>query len=232
MDKIGMVANGAMSSLNTTDIPLRDEASAGGGDAGGGSGMPCKFELTMEFCCYFLFTFIIYFCVFAFFPYDGVIKKVVTFIQTIFKKTIDFFYGLFPNSVKKRASKLFPSAIVTFFKETLPNALRKKKDDQVNSLKIRLEKIKRDIDKKINKNRKFLKKTGKDGILTKIHIFWSEQYLKISRQLKVLWEKFKNKILPALIISFIYYIIWFIFFKVIPPVLKYLISIAQQFKQS
>ena len=30
-----------------------------GGGAGAGGGIPCKFELTMEFVCYFIFTFII-----------------------------------------------------------------------------------------------------------------------------------------------------------------------------
>ena len=199
-----------------------------GGGAGGlgtGGGIPCKFELTMEFVCYFIFTFIIYFCVFAFFPYDGIITKVVNFIEKVFKKTIDFFYGLVPKPVKKRASKLFPSFIVKFFKETLPNALRERKDEEVSSLKKRLDEIKNETDKKINKNKKKANKEGGGGVA----LYFNEQYLKITQKLKILWEKFKDKIIPAIIVSFIYYVIWFIFFKVIPPIFKYFISMAQQF---
>ncbi len=203
-------------------------ALGGGAGAGAGGGIPCKFELTMEFVCYFIFTFIIYFCVFAFFPYDGIIAKVVNFIETVFKKTIDFFYGLVPKPVKKRASKLFPSFIVKFFKETLPNALRERKDEEVSSLKKRLDEIKNETDKKINKNKKKANKNGGGGGIT---LYFNEQYLKITQKLKILWEKFKDKIIPAIIVSFIYYVIWFIFFKVIPPIFKYFISMAQQFSR-
>ena len=55
-------------------------------------GMPCKFELTMEFFCCFFFTFIIYFIVFAFVPYDGFITKILEFIRDITKKFTDFLY--------------------------------------------------------------------------------------------------------------------------------------------
>ena len=199
-----------------------------GGGAGTGGGIPCKFELTMEFVCYFIFTFIIYFCVFAFFPYDDIIAKVVNFIETVFKKTIDFFYGLVPKPVEKRASKLLPSFIVKFFKETLPNALRERKDEEVSSLKKRLDEIKNETDKKINKNKKKANKNGGGGGIT---LYFNEQYLTITQRVKILREKFKDKIIPAIIVSFIYYVIWFIFFKVIPPIFKYFISIAQQFSR-
>jgi hypothetical protein len=197
--------------------------SGGGGVGGGGvGGIPCKFELTMEFICSFLFTFIIYFCVFAFFPYDGIIKKILEFIQNTTKKFMDFINSLIPKSVKKNSSKLFPSFIEKFFKETLPKMLKAKKEELTTPLKTKLEQIKKDTEKKLQMENK---KSGNRNN------FFKETALKIESKFLELWEKFKDKFIPALIISFIYFIIWFIVFKVIPPILKYLISIAQQFKQ-
>ena len=192
-------------------------------------GMPCKFELLMEFFCCFFFTFIIYFIVFAFVPYDGFITKILEFIRDITKKFMDFLYKLVPNPVKKAASRLFPKFIVKFFKETLPKLLSKKSEELTTPLKKKLKKIKDDIDKKINGEKKKLGK-NKDFISEMI-LYYNEQYLIIKGKLIVLWEKFKDKIVPALIMSFIYYVIWFTFFKLIPTILKYLMNVAQQFKQ-
>ena len=192
-------------------------------------GMPCKFELLMEFFCSFLFTFIIYFCVFAFVPYDGIITKILEFIRDVTKKFTDFLYSLIPDSVKKRASKLFPSFIVKFFKETLPKMLKAKQEELTTPLKEKLEKIKKDTEEKLNNKNKNGKKN--DSFLSKTKSYFDETFLKLKAKLSEIWEKFKDKFIPALVISFVYYIIWFIIFKVIPPILKYLISIAQQFKQ-
>jgi hypothetical protein len=212
----------------------------GGGDGGGDGGnkttapqvlpggMPCKFELLMEFFCSFLFTFIIYFCVFAFVPYDGVIEKILEFIRYVTKKFTDFLYGLIPKPVKKRASKLFPKFIVKFFKETLPKLLNKKKDEIMTPLKEKLKKIKEDTEKKIKGEKK--KINNNNDIISQTTLYFNEKYLIIKAKITVLWEKFKDKIIPALIISFIYYIIWLIFFKIIPTIMKYLINVAQQFK--
>ena len=73
-------------------------------------------------------------------------------------------------------------------------------------------------------------KNNKDFI-SKTNLYLNEQYLKIKEKILTLWEKFKDKILPAIIISVIYYVIWLVFFKLIPTILKYLINVAQQFKQ-
>jgi hypothetical protein len=193
-------------------------------------GMPCKFELLMEFFCSFLFTFIIYFCVFAFVPYDGIITKILEFIRDVTKKFTDFLYSLIPDSVKKRASKLFPSFIVKFFKETLPNVLIKKKDEIMTPLKKKLQKIKDDTEKKLKSEKKKLN-NNKD-FLSQTTLYFNEKYLLIKEKITVLWEKFKDKIIPALVISFIYYIIWLIILKLIPTILKYLVNVAQQFKQT
>lgn len=192
-------------------------------------GMPCKFQLIMEFFCSFLFTFIIYFCVFAFFPYDGIIKKILEFIQNTTKKFMDFLNSLVPKSVKKNSSKLFPSFIEKFFKETLPKMLKAKKEELTTPLKEKLEQIKKDTDEKLKKENK--KSGNSNNIFSKIELFFKETWLKIKAKLSEIWEKFKDKFIPALIISFVYFIIWLIFFKLIPTILKYLLSVAQQFKQ-
>ena len=214
--------------------------SGGGGGGGGGGnkisvsnmmsgGMPCKFELMMEFFSSFLFTFIIYFCVFAFVPYDDIIMKILKFIGDVTKKFMDFLYTLVPKPVKKAASKLFPSFIVKFFKETLPNLLIKKKDELMTPLKEKLQKIKDDTEKKLTSEKK--KANNNKNFLSQMALYFNEKYLLIKAKLTALWEKFKDKIVPALVISFIYYIIWLIFLKLIPTILKYLINVAQQFKQ-
>jgi hypothetical protein len=58
-----------------------------------------------------------------------------------------------------------------------------------------------------------------------------KQYINIKAKLISAWETFKDKIIPAVIISFIYYFIWFIFFKIIPAIFKYMFAVLQQFKQ-
>lgn len=218
----------------TSDMPnlnmLQNKLLSNIGDAaGGGGGIPCKFELTMEFVCSFLFTFIIYFCVFAFVPYDDIIMKILKFIGDVTKKFMDFLYTLVPKPVKKAASKLFPSFIVKFFKETLPNLLIKKKDELMTPLKEKLQKIKDDTEKKLTSEKK--KANNNKNFLSQMALYFNEKYLLIKAKLTALWEKFKDKIVPALVISFIYYIIWLIFLKLIPTILKYLINVAQQFKQ-
>ena len=216
-----------------SDLPTVNEGGLGGSKISASQmlsgGMPCKFELLMEFFCCFFFTFIIYFIVFAFVPYDGFITKILEFIRDVTKKFTDFLYTLIPEPVKKAASRLFPKFIVKFFKETLPKLLSKKSEELTTPLKKKLQKIKDDIDKKINSEKKKLGK-NKDFI-SEMTLYYNEQYLLIMGKLTALWEKFKDKIVPALIMSFIYYVIWFTFFKLIPTILKYLINVAQQFKQ-
>jgi hypothetical protein len=193
-------------------------------------GMPCEFELTMEFVCYFVFTFIIYFCVFAFIPYDNIIRKIFKFIEKITKKFMDFINKLIPNSVKKRASKLFPKFIVNFFKKTIPALIKEKKEEITTPLKEKLEEIKKEAYKKLNKQRD--SSGGKKDFISETRRYLNEQYIKITTQIKILWKKFNDKILPAIVISFIYYVIWLFFFKFVPTVLKYLINIALNFKNA
>ena len=203
-----------------------------GGSLGGmmSGGMPCEFELTMEFVCYFVFTFIIYFFVFAFVPYADFVKKIFDFIEKITKKFMDFINKLIPDSVKKRASSLFPKFIVDFFKKTMPALIKQKKEEITTPLKEKLEQIKKEAEKRLNNQKS--SSSGKKDVISETKRYLNEQYIKLSTQIKILWNKFNDKILPAIFISFIYYIIWLFFFKFVPTVLKYLINIALNFKNA
>jgi uncharacterized protein YggT (Ycf19 family) len=214
---------------------------SGGGGGGGGAlggklgsmmsgGMPCEFELTMEFICYFVFTFIIYFCVFAFIPYDKLVEKIFKFIEKITKKFMEFLSNLIPKSVKKRVSSLFPKFIVTFFKKTIPALIKEKTKEITTPLKKKLEEIKKEANKKLNKEKS--DSGNKKDIISQTQKYFKEQYIKITSEIKILWNKFNDKILPAIVISLIYYVIWLFFFKFIPTVLKYLINIALNFKNA
>jgi uncharacterized protein YggT (Ycf19 family) len=203
-----------------------------GGPLGGmmSGGMPCEFELTMEFVCYFVFTFIIYFCVFAFIPYDKFIEKIFKFIEKITKKFMNFVNKLIPNSVKKRVSSLFPKFIVNFFKKTIPALIKEKTKEITTPLKEKLEEIKKEANKKLNKEKS--DSGNKKDIISQTQLYFKEQYIKITTEIKILWKKFNDKILPAIFISLIYYVIWLFFFKFIPTILKYLINIALNFKNA
>ena len=193
-------------------------------------GMPCKFELVMEFFSTFLFTFIIYFCVFYFIPYDEIVDIMLDFVDEKRKKFVDFLYTLIPKPVKRAASRLFPKFIVKYFKETLPNLLNKKREKATTSLKKKLQKIKDDVNKKLNKQKKNSKKNK--NFLSKFFLYLDEKYSILQAKIIVIWEKFKSKIIYCIFITIMYYIIWVIFFKLIPTILKYLINVAQKFKQS
>ena len=215
----GIINNGIANNTGSNNLSMSNMVSGG---------MPCKFQLIMEFFSSFLFTFIIYFCVFAFFPYDGIIKKILEFIQETTKKFMDFLYKLVPSPVKKNASKIFPSFVVKFFKETLPKMLKEKKEEITTPLKKKLEQIKKETQSKIDGENKKNRDNG--GLLSDTKMYFNEKFVNTKATFSEIWEKFKDKIIPALIISFIYYIIWLIFFKLIPIILKYLINVAQQFK--
>ena len=95
-------------------------------------------------------------------------------------------------------------------------------------LKEKLEQIKKETQSKIDGD---IKKNGENsGVLSDTRMYFNEKFVNTKATFSEIWEKFKDKIIPALIISFIYYIIWLIFFKLIPIILKYLINVAQQFK--
>ena len=192
-------------------------------------GMPCKFELPMEFFTLFLFTFIIYFCVFAFIPYNGIVEKILGYIKTITDKFFKFLKTLIPSPVKKAASKIFPSFIVKYFTESIPQMIEREKEKLMTSLEVKLKHLKEETDKKLKNQKKMLE--NDNSYITKTKVYFKEKYIYIKAKLMYAWETFKDKILPAIIVSFIYYFIWVLFLKVIPAIFKYLINAAQQFKQ-
>ena len=192
-------------------------------------GMPCKFELPMEFFTLFLFTFIIYFCVFAFIPYNGIVEKILGYIKTITDKFFKFLKTLIPSPVKKAASKIFPSFIVKYFTESIPQMIEREKEKLMTSLEVKLKHLKEETDKKLKNQKKMLE--NDNSYITKMKVYFNEKYIYIKAKLMYAWETFKDKILPAIIVSFIYYFIWVLFFKIIPAIFKYLLSVAQQFKQ-
>ena len=192
-------------------------------------GMPCKFELPMEFFTLFVFTFIIYFCVFAFIPYNGIVEKILGYIKTVTDKFFKFLKMLIPSPVKKAASKIFPSFIVKYFTESIPQMIEREKEKLMTSLEIKLKHLKEETDKKLKNQKKMLE--NDNSYITKTKVYFNEKYIYIKAKLMYAWETFKDKIVPAIIVSFIYYFIWVIICKVIPAILKYLINAAQQFKQ-
>ena len=192
--------------------------------------MPCSFELKMEFICYFIFTFIIYFCVFYFIPYEDVVDKIFGYLKNIYDKFLNFIKKLIPDSFKKKVSSIFPTFIVTFFTKTIPKLLKAKIKETNKSLKEKLEKIKKETERKLKKHKKGQK--DKKNFITKTQNYLYEQYVKITQNIKILWQKFKDKILPCIIISLIYFVIWLIFFRVIPTILKYLLAVATNFKNA
>jgi hypothetical protein len=107
--------------------------------------------------------------------------------------------------------------------------MKAKKEELTTPLKKKLEEIKKDTEKKLTSENKKL--NSNDNFLSRTNLYFNEKAINTKAKFSEIWEKFKDKIIPALIISFVYYIIWLIFFKIIPVILKYLISVAQQFKQ-
>ena len=192
-------------------------------------GIPCKFELPMEFFCKLLFTFIIYFCVFAFIPYNGIVSKIVGYITKITNDFMKFLKTLIPSPVKKAASKIFPSFIVKYFTESIPKMIEREKEKLMTPLEVKLKKIKDEKDKRLKTQQKTLE--SNDSYIAKMTVYYNKQYINIKAKLISAWETFKDKIIPAIIISFIYYFIWFIFFKIIPAIFKYMFAVLQQFKQ-
>ena len=98
------------------------------GESGGGlSGMPCEYELPMEFFTLFVVTFLIYFIVFGFIPYEDILNTIMNFIMPIPKKIYSWATGLIPDSIKNRAAKSSPSFVSNFFNKTLPNMIEAEK---------------------------------------------------------------------------------------------------------
>jgi hypothetical protein len=198
------------------------------GDIGGGSiggGMPCEYELPMEFFTLFVVTFLIYFFVFGFIPYEDILNKIMNFIIPIPKKIYSWATGLIPDSIKNRASKSTPSFVSKFFNTTLPNMIEAEKRKLLTPLQVKLQKLK-DVENKKLQDKQNASGNDPSSIQNKLNTYYTNSKI----QLLSMWETFRDKIIPAVIISFIYYVIWYIIFIIIPQILKYCINMAMKFK--
>ncbi len=216
-------AGGGGGGLAEAMSALGGAAGGGGGAAGGGGmgGIPCGEELPMEFFVEFLFTFIIYFCVFGFVPYEHIVSIVTKYVFGIPKKIYAKMSGMMPSFIKKNASKLYPSFVSTYFKKTLPAMIQKEKERMLTPLQVKLQKLKDTENTKLqNKNAA----NGSGSFMSKMNTRYSNTKVKILS----FWEIFRDKLIPGIFISLIYYSIWFIIFKLLAPMLKYFINMAMQ----
>jgi hypothetical protein len=91
-------------------------------------GMPCQYELPMEFFVGFVFTFLIYFLVFGFVPYEDIVSKMTKYVIEFPQKMYNSFLGKMPSSVKNSKSGSIGSTINKLLSETIPNMIEKEKN--------------------------------------------------------------------------------------------------------
>ena len=178
-------------------------------------GMPCQYELPMEFFTGFIFTFLIYFLVFGFVPYEDIVSTMTKYVIEFPQKMYNSFLGKMPSSVKNSKSGSIGSTINKLLSETIPKMIEKEKNKLMTPLQKKLEVLK----KKENSQNK----SGSPN-------FFTEYMTKVKTQGMAIFEKFKHNIIPAIFISIIYYITWYVIFKIIPGILKYGINMAMSFK--
>jgi hypothetical protein len=82
----------------------------------------------------------------------------------------------------------------------------------------------------LQKKLEVLKKKENDKNKSGNQNFFTEYTTKVKTQVMAITEKFKHNIIPAIFISIIYYIVWYVIFKIIPGILKYGINMAMSFK--
>ncbi len=199
----------------------------GGGGGGMASGMPCEYELPMEFFTLFIGTFIIYFVTFGFIPYENLLNIITKYVLSVPEKIYSWVTGMIPSSIKNRASKSTPSFVSKFVNETLPNMIQAEKRKLLTPLQVKLQKLRDAENKKLQQNKDNSSGGYFSSVTDKLNTYYSNGKIKLLS----MWEIFRDKIIPAVIISFIYYIIWYISFVTIPQILKYCINMAMQFKK-
>lgn len=200
-----------------------------GGGGGGGKfgkmasmmsgGIPCEYQLPMEFFVLFLFTFLIYFLVFGFVPYRNIVSTMTHYIIGFPEKVYNKFLGHVPSSIKNAKSGSVFSQANKFIHVTIPNMIQKEKTKLLTPLQKKLQKLKEKENKQLN--------DSNSGGANKLKTSVSKVKVKVLSA----WETLKHKIIPAIFISIIYYVIWLIIFKIIPQVLKYGINMAMSFKK-
>lgn len=199
-------------------------APAGGGGGGGGKldkmagmmagGIPCEYELPMEFAVGFLFTFLIYFLVFGFVPYQNIVSTMTKYIIGFPEKMYNKILGKMPSSVRNAKSGSIFSQFNTLITKTIPDMITKEKNKMLTPLQQKLQKLK----DKENSNSQNSNPVN--------------QYIvKVRIQVMTIWQKLIHNIIPAIFVSIIYYVVWYIIFKIIPGVMKYGINMAMSLKK-
>lgn len=189
-------------------------APALGASAGG---FPCYYMLLMNYFTLFLSTFLIYFLVFGYLDYKGIISKIMDFLMKIPEKILGFLSSLVPAFIKNFFKK-FLSPIYNFFNKSIPAYLNKKKEDAKKPLDKRLEELKKKEDATLkNKNAKplFIFSNWLNASISKVKMAGVS-----------FWEKLKGVIFAGLILSLFYYVIWFLIMVVMVNVIKYLLNSA------
>jgi hypothetical protein len=176
-------------------------------------GIPCGYELPMEFAVGFLFTFLIYFLVFGFVPYQNIVSTMTKYIIGFPEKMYNSFLGQMPSSLRNSKSGSIFSQFNTLITKTIPDMIKKEKDKMLTPLQKKL-KILKDKEKSVSQNSNPI----------------NQYIVKVRIQVMIIWQKLIHNIIPAIFISIIYYVIWYIIFKIIPGVMKYGINMAMSFK--
>ena len=183
----------------------------------GAAGFPCYYMLIMKYVTSFLSTFLIYFLVFGYLDYKGIIGKIMDLIMKIPEKILGFLSSLVPNFIKNFFKK-FLAPFYNFFSKSIPAYLNKKKADAKKPLDKRLDELKKKEEEALkNKNAKPL------------FIFSNWLNTKISK-IKVagvsFWEKLKGVVFAGIILSLFYYIIWYLIMVILVNIIKYLLNSA------
>jgi hypothetical protein len=176
-------------------------------------GIPCGYELPMEFAVGFLFTFLIYFLVFGFVPYQNIVSTMTKYIIGFPEKMYNKILGKMPSSVRNAKSGSIFSQFNKLITKTIPDMITKEKNKMLTPLQQKLQKLK----DKENSNSQNSNPVN--------------QYIvKVRIQVMTIWQKLIHNIIPAIFVSIIYYVVWYIIFKIIPGVMKYGINMAMSLK--
>lgn len=207
----------------TPATPAGPAAPAGGGAAGGklgkmagmmAGGIPCEYELPMEFAVGFLFTFLIYFLVFGFVPYQNIVSTMTKYIIGFPEKMYNKILGKMPSSVKNAKSGSIFSQFNKLITKTIPDMITKEKNKLLTPLQKKLQTLK-DKEKSNSQNSNPV----------------NQYIVKVRIKVMMIWETLRHNIIPAIFVSIIYYVVWYIIFKIIPGVMKYGINMAMSFKK-
>lgn len=181
------------------------------------AGFPCYYMLLMKYVTSFLSTFLIYFLVFGYLDYKGIIGKIMDLIMKIPEKILGFLSKLVPNFIKNFFKK-FLAPFYNFFSNSIPAYLNKKKTDAKKPLDKRLEELNKKEEEALkNKNAKplFIFSNWLNTTISKVKMAGVS-----------FWEKLKGVIFAGLILSLFYYIIWYLIMVVLVNVIKYLLNSA------